>query len=63
MRAALAEWARRAKREVLTVYYAARDPATPWWLRALAVVVAGYAVVVGDVGVEGLFCLFKGHSL
>ena len=44
MRAALAEWARRAKREVLTVYYAARDPATPWWLRALAVVVAGYAL-------------------
>lgn len=44
MMATLADWARRAKREVLTVYYAARDPATPWWLRALAVVVAGYAL-------------------
>ncbi len=44
MIATLADWARRAQREVLTVYYAARDPATPWWLRALAVVVAGYAL-------------------
>jgi len=44
MRATLADWARRVKRDVLTVHYAARDPATPWWLRALAVVVAAYAL-------------------
>jgi uncharacterized membrane protein YkvA (DUF1232 family) len=44
MKAALTTWARRAKREVLTVYYAARDPRTPWWLRALALGIAAYAL-------------------
>lgn len=44
MKAALAAWARRAKREVLTVYYAARDPRTPWWLRGLALGIAAYAL-------------------
>jgi uncharacterized membrane protein YkvA (DUF1232 family) len=37
-------WARRLKSDVLTVYFAARDPATPWWLRAFAMAVAGYAL-------------------
>jgi uncharacterized membrane protein YkvA (DUF1232 family) len=44
MKAALAAWARRAKREVLTVYFAARDPRTPWWLRGLALAIAAYAL-------------------
>jgi len=44
MKATLAAWANRARREVLTVYYAARDPATPWWLRVLAMAIAAYAL-------------------
>lgn len=44
MKTTLADWARCAKREVLTVYYAARDPRTPWWLRGLAIVIAAYAL-------------------
>ena len=37
-------WARRIKRDVLTVYYAARDPRTPVFLRALSLMVAAYAL-------------------
>lgn len=37
-------WARRIKRDVMTVYVAARHPATPWWLRLLALAVAAYAL-------------------
>ena len=37
-------WARRIKRDVLTVYHAARDPRTPWALRWLALAVAAYAL-------------------
>lgn len=37
-------WARRLKSDVLTVYFAARDPATPLLLRALALAVAAYAL-------------------
>lgn len=44
MKATLAAWARRAKREVLAVYFAARDPRTPWWLRGLALAIAAYAL-------------------
>jgi len=36
--------ARRLKRDVVAVWFAARDPATPWWLRALALAVAAYAL-------------------
>jgi uncharacterized membrane protein YkvA (DUF1232 family) len=35
--------ARRLKREVLALYFAARDPATPWAARLLAALVAAYA--------------------
>lgn len=31
------------RREALTVWHVARDPRTPWWLRALALAVAAYA--------------------
>lgn len=38
------DWARRIKRDVLTVYFAARNPATAWLLRLLALAVAAYAL-------------------
>ncbi|MEO8275013.1 MAG: YkvA family protein [Thermoanaerobaculia bacterium] len=37
-------WARRVKRDAVTVYFAARDPRTPWFARALATFVAAYAL-------------------
>ncbi|HEX5276764.1 MAG TPA: DUF1232 domain-containing protein [Fluviicoccus sp.] len=39
----LQEAARRIKREALTVYFAARDPRTPWPVRLLALAIAAYA--------------------
>lgn len=41
---ALKTWARRIKRDVLAVFLAARDPRTPWYAKALAICVAGYAL-------------------
>jgi len=40
----LKDWARSLTREVHAVYLAARDPRTPWYAKALAVCVAGYAL-------------------
>lgn len=37
-------WARRIKRDVLTVYFAARDPRAPFFARVLAAMVAAYAL-------------------
>ena len=37
-------WARSVRRDVHAVYLAARDPRTPWYAKALAVCVAGYAL-------------------
>ena len=37
-------WARRLKRDVLTVYFAARDPRAPFFARLLAMLVAAYAL-------------------
>ena len=42
--AALRSWARGIKRDVHAVYLAARDPRTPWHIKALAFVVAAYAL-------------------
>lgn len=36
--------ARRIKRDVMTVYFAAHDPRTPWAARLLALAVAAYAL-------------------
>jgi uncharacterized membrane protein YkvA (DUF1232 family) len=36
-------WARGLKRDAYAVYLAARDPATPWYVKALALTVAAYA--------------------
>ena len=40
----LKDWARIIKRDVHAVYLAARDPRTPWYAKALAICVAGYAL-------------------
>ncbi|WP_420839554.1 YkvA family protein [Dechloromonas hankyongensis] len=40
----LKHWARQLKQQTLTVYFAARDPRTPWFVRVLALLVAAYAL-------------------
>ncbi|MCP5146446.1 MAG: DUF1232 domain-containing protein [Gammaproteobacteria bacterium] len=45
----LRQWARQLKVQTLTVYCLARDPATAWWLRLLAVAVAAYALSPVDL--------------
>ncbi|MEP9389976.1 YkvA family protein [Mesorhizobium sp. KR9-304] len=40
----LKRWARTIKRDVHAVYLAARDPRTPWYAKALALCIAGYAL-------------------
>jgi uncharacterized membrane protein YkvA (DUF1232 family) len=37
-------WARSVKRDVHALYLAGRDPRVPWYAKALAAVVAGYAL-------------------
>ncbi len=37
-------WAKQLKQHTLTVYFAARDPRTPWLVRLLALLVAAYAL-------------------
>ena len=37
-------WARSIQRDAHAVYLAARDPRTPWYAKALAACVAGYAL-------------------
>lgn len=41
---ALRQWARALKQQALVVYFAARDPRTPWPVRMLALAVAAYAL-------------------
>lgn len=40
----LKDWARSLKRDVHAIYLAARDPRTPWYAKAVAICVAGYAL-------------------
>ncbi len=40
----LKDWARLVKRDVHALYLASRDPRVPWYAKALAVLVAGYAL-------------------
>src|SRR6476660_8787566 len=40
----LKDWARALKRDVHAIYLAARDPRVPWYAKALALCVAGYAL-------------------
>ncbi len=41
--------AKRLKREVMTLYFVARDKRTPWYARGLAFVVVGYALSPFDL--------------
>jgi uncharacterized membrane protein YkvA (DUF1232 family) len=38
------QWARTIKRDAHALYLAARDPRVPWYVKALAVAVAAYAL-------------------
>ena len=38
------QWARIVRRDVHAIYLAARDPRVPWYAKALAACVAGYAL-------------------
>jgi len=40
----LKAWARTLKRDVHALYLASRDPRVPWYAKALALIVAGYAL-------------------
>ena len=42
--ATLRKWAKDLKQQTLVVYFAARDPRTPWPVRLLALLVAAYAL-------------------
>jgi uncharacterized membrane protein YkvA (DUF1232 family) len=44
MAGSLKDWARVMKRDVHALYLASRDPRVPWYAKALALVVAGYAL-------------------
>ena len=44
MAGGLKDWARTVKRDAIALYLAARDPRTPWYVKALALCVAGYAL-------------------
>jgi uncharacterized membrane protein YkvA (DUF1232 family) len=38
------EWARSIKRDVVALWYAARDPRVPWYAKAVAACVVAYAL-------------------
>ncbi len=40
----LKDWVRAIKRDVHAIYLASRDPRVPWYAKALAAAVAGYAL-------------------
>jgi uncharacterized membrane protein YkvA (DUF1232 family) len=40
----LTAWARALRRDVDALYFAGRDPRVPWYAKALAIAVAGYAL-------------------
>jgi uncharacterized membrane protein YkvA (DUF1232 family) len=44
MLARLRDWARSLKRDVVSLWIAARDPRTPWYAKALAALIAAYAL-------------------
>ncbi len=40
----LRKWAKHLKLQTMVVYFAARDPRTPWFVRLIAMAVAAYAL-------------------
>jgi uncharacterized membrane protein YkvA (DUF1232 family) len=49
MAGGLKDWARAVKRDAHALYLAARDPRVPWYAKALALCVAGYALSPMDL--------------
>ena len=49
MAGTLKDWAHTIKRDVHAIYLAARDPRVPWYVKALALCVAGYALSPVDL--------------
>ena len=45
----LKKWAQNVKRDILALYLAARDPRVPWYAKALAALVAAYALSPIDI--------------
>jgi uncharacterized membrane protein YkvA (DUF1232 family) len=43
------QWARVVKRDLHAIYLAARDPRVPWYAKAFAFCVAGYAISALDL--------------
>jgi len=44
MKISIKHWAQSLKRQTLTLYLAARHPGTPWYAKAMAFLVAAYAL-------------------
>lgn len=44
MGAALKDWARRIKRDGVTLWFAGKHPRTPWYAKALGIFVVAYAL-------------------
>lgn len=44
MRDRIRNWARRVKRDSVTLWFASKHPGTPWYAKALGVFVVGYAL-------------------
>jgi uncharacterized membrane protein YkvA (DUF1232 family) len=44
MLARLKDWARLIRRDVVALWLAARDPRVPFWIKALAALIAAYAL-------------------
>ena len=44
MISSLKTWAKAVKRDVVALYFAARDPRVPWYAKAVAAAVAAYAL-------------------
>jgi uncharacterized membrane protein YkvA (DUF1232 family) len=40
----LKKWARALKRDAIALYFSARDPRVPWYVKALAGLIAAYAL-------------------
>jgi uncharacterized membrane protein YkvA (DUF1232 family) len=40
----LKAWARRLKADAMTLWFARRHPDTPWWVKALVLIVVAYAL-------------------
>jgi uncharacterized membrane protein YkvA (DUF1232 family) len=58
----LRNWARVIKRDVHALYLASRDPRVPWYAKALAIVVAGYALSPIDLIPDFIPVLVVHHS-